>query len=236
MPGTNAWFLEGQIFHDWRAGNSKALWLHGGMGCGKTWLSTIVDEKLRHELNPKNLIANCYFSNAPATTDARAVICSLLSQLGMYRKVHPALHALCDKLKETPSVVTPTTQQLQDTLLKVLEPDGAGGTTFILVDALDEIPYQGNRAGIPKLLNSLASSQYTSLRILMTSRPDGDLLRSFGGSQPGWRVFPIPADKLQADVELYVRAAVEELALEYGINENAQKGLIARLAGPGQTM
>lgn len=239
MPGTNVWFLEGQIFHDWRAGNPRALWLHGGMGCGKTWLSTTVDEKLRHEPNLKNRIATCYFSNAPATTDARAAICSLLSQLGMHGKIHSALHSLYDKLQKTPSVVTPTTQQLQETLLEVLEPDGSKGVTFLLVDALDEIPFQNRhkeRAGIVRLLNTLASSQASTLRILMTSRPHDDLLRSFGCSPAGWRVFPIPAKMIQADVELYVRAAVEELALTCGLNKNSQERLIARMTGPGQTM
>jgi hypothetical protein len=228
-----------RIFRDWRSGKSRALWLHGGMGCGKTWLSTTIGDKLRYEAKPNHRIAICYFSNAPSTTDARSVMCSLLSQLGMGKKIHPALHDLCERLEKTPSVVKPTTQQLQETLLEVLQPIDSEGATFILVDALDEVPFHNRhseRASVAKFLNTLASSQAPTLRVLMTSRPHEDLLRIFGGPQAGWAVFPIPADNIQADVKLYVRAAVKELAMEYGVNENSQERLIARLAGPEQTM
>lgn len=185
MPGTNTWFLEGQIFQDWRAGKPRALWLHGEMGCGKTWLSTAVVEKLRYEAKPKDRIATCYFSNAPATIDTRSVTCSLLSQPGLRAKLHPALHVLHTEIAKRPLVIEPTTQQLQETLLKVLEPDGVEGTTFILVDAVDELAFSAShsqRIGIRKLLNTLTSSQAPGLRMLMTSRPHSDLLISFAGS------------------------------------------------------
>jgi hypothetical protein len=209
------------------------------MGCGKTWLFTTIDDKLRLEAKPKDRIATCHFSNAPASTDARAVICSLLSQLGLREKIHSALRALCDELEHTPLVATPTTQQLREALLKVLEPGGNDGTTFILVDAIDEIPFctcPSQRAKIVTLLNTLAKSRISSLRMLMTSRPHGDLLNSFAGSGPAWKAYPIPDNKIQVDIERYVRAAVEQLAMDCGVNENSQERLIARLAGPKQTM
>jgi hypothetical protein len=59
----------------------------------------------------------------------------------MRGKLHPALHALQAELAKTPSVITPTLDQLQGTLLDVLKPDDTEGETIILVDALDEIPF-----------------------------------------------------------------------------------------------
>jgi hypothetical protein len=233
------WFLEGQIFHDWRAGHPRALWLHGAMGCGKTWLSTTVGEKLRHEPNTKNRFASCYFSNAAATIDTRSVICSLISQLGMRGKVHPALHALREELKKTPSVVKPTTQQLQGTLTKVLDSHDADGETYILIDALDEIPFQtmhDDRAKIARLLNTLASSQSPALRLLMTSRPHGDLVKSFASQRAIWSAHPIPADRIQADIELYVRSKITQIVEGVDISGIDQKRLISRLSGPKQTM
>jgi hypothetical protein len=238
-PGTNEWFFNGQIFHDWRGGNPRALWLHGGMGCGKTWLCTAIDERLRLEANPKDRVATCYFSNSAATTDARSVMCSLLSQLGMGKRIHPALHELHVELAKTPAVAMPTTQQLQETLLKVLEPDGTDAKALILVDALDEIPFstcQSQRVRIAGLLKTLAESQVPTLRMLMTSRPDGDLVNNFGGSRSTWREYPIPKDNIQADVELYVRAVIEQYAEEWKIDKTSQARLIDRLAGPEQTM
>lgn len=209
------------------------------MGCGKTWLSTTIGHTLRREAKPKDRIAICYFSNASATISTQAVMYSLISQLGMREKIHPALHTLSERLKKTQSVDKPSTQQLQATLLEVLQPIDSEGATFILVDALDEVPFHNRhseRASVAKFLNTLASSQAPTPRVLMTSRPHEDLLRIFGDPQAGWAVFPIPADNNQADVKLYVRAAVKELAMEYGVNENSQERLIARLAGPKQTM
>lgn len=226
------------MFRDWLAGDPKALWVHGGMGCGKTWLLTRIDDILRQ--GSKNRVAACYFSNVAAAINARSVICSLLSQLGLREKIHPALHALVEELEKTPSVVTPTTQQLQETLLGVLGPDGlVECETFVLVDALDEIPFQsqhGERAKIAKLLNMLASSQDPSLHLLMTSRAHGDLVNSFGGPQAIWSASPIPADSIQAGIEFYVCSKIAQLAESVYINENDQKRLVTRLAGPGQTM
>jgi hypothetical protein len=157
----------------------------------------------------------------------------------MLEKLHPALHALSRRLEKTPLVVAPTTQQLQETLLEVLEPGGSKGATFILVDALDEVPFHsrsGERAGIVRLLGTLASSQAPYLHILMTSRPHEDLLRSFGGLRSFWIANPIPAANIAADIELYVRSGITEIAGRVKINVNDQKRLIARLAGPEQTM
>jgi len=238
-PGTNEWFLNGQIFHDWRAGRPRTLWLHGAMGCGKTWLCTTIDEKLRLEANAADRVATCYFSNAPSTTNARSVTCSLLSQLGMGKKIHPAIRALQAELETTPLVHAPTSDQLEETLLAVLEPGDNEGETIILVDALDEIPFgtcRSQRASIARLLNSLAKSQAPGLRMLMTSRPHGDLLQSFTISHHVWKAYPIPDDKVQADIELYVRAAVENSAEEWKIDDTSQARLIASLAGKNQTM
>jgi hypothetical protein len=209
------------------------------MGCGKTWLSTTIDQTLRREAKPKDRVATCYFSNAPATTDTRSVICSLLSQLGMRGKLHPALHALQAELAKTPSVITPTLDQLQGTLLDVLKPDDTEGETIILVDALDEIPFStfhNQRARITGLLNVLAKSQVPGLRMLMTSRAHGDLLRSLASSQSVWREYLIPDHEVQADIQRYVRAVVENSAEEWNIDQDSQSRLISRLAGPKQTM
>lgn len=107
------------------------------------------------------------------------------------------------------------------------------------MDALDEIPFgtcHSQRASIAKLLNSLAKSQVPGLRMLMTSRPHGDLLQDFTRPHHVWKAYSIPNDKVQADIKLYVRAAVESFAGEWNIDANSQAKLIARLAGPKQTM
>jgi hypothetical protein len=209
------------------------------MGCGKTWLSTTIDQMLRREAKPKDRVATCYFSNASVTTDTRSVICSLLSQLGMRGKLHPALHALQAELAKTPSVLTPTLDQIQETLLDILKPDDTEGETIILVDALDEIPFStchNQRARITRLLNILAKSQVPGLRMLMTSRPHEDLLKSLASSQSIWREYPISDHEVQADVQRYVHTVVESSAEEWNIDQDSQSRLIARLAGPQQTM
>ena len=164
---------------------------------------------------------------------------SLLSQLGMRHKVHSALHGLCKELEDKPSVVTPTSQQLQDTLTKVLKSHDAEGETYILVDALDEIPFQtmhDERAKIAELLNTLVSSQTPRLHLLMTSRPHDDLIKSFAGPRAIWSARPIPTDNIQADIELYVRSNIGRLAKSLDISANDQRKLIDRLSGPKQTI
>jgi hypothetical protein len=157
----------------------------------------------------------------------------------MRGKLHPALHALQAELAKTPSVITPTLDQLQGTLLDVLKPDDTEGETIILVDALDEIPFStchNQRARITGLLNVLAKSQVPGLRMLMTSRAHGDLLRSLASSQSVWREYLIPDHEVQADIQRYVRAVVENSAEEWNIDQDSQSRLISRLAGPKQTM
>ena len=72
-PGTSAWFLDGSDLHKWTTDDNTAPWMHGDMGCGKTWLCAAIEQKLREDAKQegRNIrLAACYFSNAAATIDA----------------------------------------------------------------------------------------------------------------------------------------------------------------------
>jgi hypothetical protein len=243
-PGTNAWFLE-EDFDKWRAGNPKALLLHGGMGCGKTWLCAKAHQDLCQVLSDaesSSVVAGCYLSNTAATTNVETITRSLLAQLGMRDEIHPSLSTLYNKTKssENMHMLPPTADQFRQAFRCVIQSlRDEGVNIFLLVDALDEIPFgihPKQRTDITDLLNQLASSKFPNLRLLVTCQPQTDLMESLSDQGGTWTKRAFPPDRVQSDIERFVRRTVVESSRAWSLDVVAQEKLIERLAGSQETM
>jgi hypothetical protein len=243
-PGTNGWFLD-EDFEQWRAGNPKALLLYGGMGCGKTWLCAKVHQDLCQVLSDTestSVVAGCYISNTAATTNVETIMRSLLAQLGMRDEIQSSVSALYNKTRSPGNMhmLPPTADQFRQALHCVIQSlRDESVDIFLLVDALDEIPFGAHpkqRTDTTDLLNQLASSEAPNIHLLVTCRPQPDLMESLSDRDGIWSKRGFPPDRVQSDIERFVRNTIVKSPGTRKLGDFDQEKLIRGLAGPQETM
>ena len=171
--GTGAWFLESQTFEKWRSGDDLVMWCPGIPGAGKTFLASIVIEKLRELYRGQNVAVFMLYCNYndPETQSVQPLIASLVKQYIQERSVVDKklgeLHEAHYK-KET----RPTLEDLRDILANAIS---EYDKTFIVLDALDEMPNEKCRSDLLDSLRALHKSN-----LLVTSRPMPLIKQMFG--------------------------------------------------------
>ncbi len=172
--GTGAWFLESKTFDRWRSGDDLVMWCPGIPGAGKTFLASIVIEKLRELYQGQNVAVFMLYCNYndPETHSVQPLIASLLKQhiqrQSVVDKKLGELHEAHYK-KET----RPTLEELKNLLGNAIS---QYDKTFIVLDALDEMPDEQCRSNLVDSLR--AFGQKTNL--LVTSRPMPAIQQLFG--------------------------------------------------------
>ena len=172
--GTGAWFLESDTFEKWRRDDDLVMWCPGIPGAGKTFLTSIVIEKLRELHRGQNVAIFMLYCNYndPETQSVQPLIASLLKQDIQQRSVVDKrlgeLHEAHYK-RET----RPTLEELLDLLDTAIS---NYEKTFIVVDALDEMLDDKCRSDLLDCLRGF--KQKTNL--LVTTRPLPTIKQLFG--------------------------------------------------------
>jgi hypothetical protein len=240
--GTNEWFIEGELFHDWLAGEKQYLFVHGGVGCGKTTLLKSAAKSCRQKIGavinlPAAFVATFFFSS---TTNQRLGLNALLRYLlAQLSPLHSVPDALCEMYRISTKTFPPEPPNDNEELIEVLSkilagssPSGANpaSQTYILLDGLDEIATISECQKVTNFLNTLAALGLQTLHILVTSRS----LELVNPWQPVWEQHAIPAQEVAWDIERYVRRTVSR---ELGhLTVHSQQKIITGLTGPNQTM
>ncbi|KAF4806885.1 Ankyrin-1 [Colletotrichum siamense] len=133
--GTGSWLLEDPIYRDWKATRSAFLWVSGIPGCGKTVLSSTLIEDVRSTYS-SSCLAYFYFDfNDSSKQTLDSLLRSLIQQCSQKNEASKA--CIHDLWKSRPARrdEQPTTQQLYDCLVKILN---QSDETWVIIDALDE--------------------------------------------------------------------------------------------------
>ena len=172
--GTGAWFLESETFDRWKSGDDLVMWCPGIPGAGKTFLASIVIETLRELYRGQNVAVFMLYCNYndPETHTVQPLIASLVKQYIQDRfVVDQSLEELHEAhyKKET----RPTLEELKNLLEAAIS---QYDKTFIVLDALDEMPNEQYRSD---LVNTLRGFKQKS-NLLVTSRPMPAIKQIFG--------------------------------------------------------
>lgn len=133
---TGKWFLQGELFENWKMGAVPFLWLHGNSGCGKTVLSSaIIEDLLQHGVSSSETILYFFFDFRDTKKQSlddmmRSLVSQLYGKSAISRPQLLALFNSCRHGKEQP-----TTELLVQTFFATL---GQPGRVKIVLDALDE--------------------------------------------------------------------------------------------------
>ncbi|KAK5058715.1 hypothetical protein LTR84_010979 [Exophiala bonariae] len=245
--GTGHWFLHSGQFETWRTSDASCLWLHGDVGCGKTILCAAIIEEISTKSTsqsvPDNLIYFYFAFDNVQCQSLSGFLRSMLSQLCPKDGVLPQLAGLFKKY----SPEFPSSRELRLTLIAILrdlcgnshakqetiaQGEGDRGIqelnhTFLVLDALDEIPY-ARREPVLKLLQSLSELQLPRLHILVTSRAERDIESGFVNCSR-WRGLTISRDNVQIDINIYISSQIEASSKLQSQSESIKEAIKKRL-------
>ncbi|KAK3613761.1 hypothetical protein LTR56_027692 [Elasticomyces elasticus] len=182
QPHTGTWLVESAQYQNWKAASIRHLWMYGKAGCGKTILcsTAIVDMKAHCERHPGAGYAIFYFSFSDNKKQRLVhLLGSLVVQLGWKG---PALSIL-QQAYDRPNRTMLGLDELESILITCFQ---SYNEVFLLVDALDESPEDGDvRHEMFECLARL-SQKVHQVKIFATSRELPDIRQSMAslGAEP----------------------------------------------------
>lgn len=198
-PGTNTWVLEGSVFREWLR-HGSFLWLNGGAGFGKSIMTSAIIALLDKELQGGSKSGSltglafhyCQFDDR-ATIDTTNILGSFVRQLAVQCQRFPtAITALYRRS------IGQRRAQMADLLARICSE--CFTQVVIVIDGLDE--HQDRKVLLDILEELVTTSTQSSLRLLVSSRPEHDIAQRFRG-RPELRI--MPGNHVKADVEIYVK-------------------------------
>ena len=202
---TGDWFLETNDYLRWLSKPGFPLWLYGIPGCGKTILSsTIIQETIVHSQSQiQSVVLYFYFDFNDIEKQqhekmVRSLIIQLSSQCVNTSRILESLYSSC-----TNGARQPDYDSLLSTLHQMM---GCLKETYLILDALDEC---GERQGLLKTVEELASWKDANVHLLMTSRKEKDIEDSIEPLLNGQGKICIQSVLVNEDIRTYVRGRLQ---------------------------
>ncbi|CAI6338880.1 unnamed protein product [Periconia digitata] len=190
----------------------RFLWIHGGVGCGKSILcSSIVEKLLNRGGYESTLICYFFFSFRSADRgDLSALLRSLLSQLCDEPTVPGPMVELYMKCHQTFPARLPTLLELKDVTNKVFDKVLQSQKVFLVLDALDEVTWGPQREDVLDFTYELSQNAAKGLQIVVSSRNDTDIRERFASPDTNWKNIPIQYQDVDHDIEKYINNHIEK--------------------------
>ncbi|GAB1315143.1 hypothetical protein MFIFM68171_05353 [Madurella fahalii] len=236
VPGTCEWFVNHDLFRQWRESNSSSmLWVSADPGCGKSVLAKyLVEEKLRTTESR----TTCYFFFKDDFEDqksAKSALCCILHQLFTQREVLFSDEIL-KGFEAHESHLTGSFGDLWNVLVTVSEDKNAGEIVCIL-DAFDECDQERSKLA-EALCDFYRTRNAFNLKFLVTSRPHGTIRRDFQPLDiPGLPVVHLSGEsddemrKIAQEIDIYINARVQDIRAILKLSPGEEKQLLEGLLG-----
>ncbi|KAF4119675.1 Ankyrin repeat [Geosmithia morbida] len=178
QKGTGEWLLTSHEFRAWKKGDQGALFCPGMPGVGKTMLSSIVVDHLRHDFQHHASVAiACVYFNSKRhheQTPTNFLFSVLKQLLQSLPSIPDAVGEFYDRNKgRTPQMSTEATMKLLHSAIAEIP------RVFIIVDALDEVS-ETHTTNMLSALSQLRTD--TGVSVFATSRFIPKIERAFEGA------------------------------------------------------
>ncbi|PVH70896.1 hypothetical protein DL98DRAFT_660943 [Cadophora sp. DSE1049] len=214
QPHSGHWLLQREIFDTWKSSTgTSVLWLHGIPGSGKSVLVSKVIEDLERSSDAREVsYFYCFRSRrAPGHETSRSSNIHSEDRGGCFSWKHVA-----DPLEF---------EEYIELLISLV----SNGTTYIVIDAVDELDDNERPVFFDILSRVLEAPREGNLRIFLASRDDGDVVCELS-SHPN--VY-IQATDNKMDIDRYVRFTIEKHKRRFlrnrGINDDLKNEIISTL-------
>jgi ankyrin repeat domain-containing protein 50 len=174
--GTGKWFLDDDRYQQWEREIGSVLWCPGIPGAGKSFLSTIIVDRLqtlqKTRTDQKVAVLMIYFAFDDANSQSpNLILGSLLKQVLQYYSEVPQ-ELRMDFRKHRNDGTRPS----HDEIVKALENALAQfDRIYIVMDALDELLEEGKRRELVESVSGLNKK----INLLVTSRPIESIRKIF---------------------------------------------------------
>jgi hypothetical protein len=105
---------------------------------------------------------------------------------------------------------SPTLLELQDVTREVLLEVLKTTKLYFIIDALDEVPWGAQREYLLRFMRELPAVASERLRILVSSRNEGDIQDTFCDIDSGWMNIPVGPKDVDKDIEKYINNGMEK--------------------------
>jgi hypothetical protein len=210
MVGTRE-FLLNQLMA-WATNESDTrniYWIHGSPGIGKTSLAHSICEKL-HKVQH---LAGAFFCQRDDAdmSEPRNILPTLITKLA--ETFPPFRSIVADRLRNDPNL---TSKSMKDALLLDLVcnlPRHPRRALVFVIDALDECGDDRSRPVLLRVLNEVAEHA-PWLKIIITSRPEGDIERFFNAlTRPLYSTYDLATDRAAgADLRAFAQTEFDLVA------------------------
>ena len=240
ISGTCEWFLSHPSFISWRESQSSSLLLvTADPGCGKSVLTKyLVDRKGTSLTAMKEPPTVCYFffkDGDPKRMNSANSVCALLHQLIMQ---HPHLykHAREDFQNKNETFLSDF-NAVWNIFLKAAE-DLLDSEVICVLDALDECSATSRDTLIARLEDlyvesSPRTTSKSTLKFLITSRPDFNVIRAFKTSRNSSFEVRLrgeeESEQVSREIDLVIRHKVQEIGFQMDLNASEESDLKVNL-------
>ncbi|KAF7984303.1 hypothetical protein HWV62_15275 [Athelia sp. TMB] len=201
QAGTGSWFLEDKLYSEWKENPKNILCIYGNPGCGKTILCSSIIEEVKVLCESSPLASYAYFFFDSRNSDqgllryeklVRSFLSQAASRCGGLPTVLRDLYYKHGSGRENPCLA-----DLWETLRLIVE---GFDHFYAIIDSLDEC---GDRIELMQMLRSLDKCNEDRLHILLTSRPEPDIVDFLA---PIPRVYPVQMQSslVNSDIGAYL--------------------------------
>ena len=208
---------------------SRIFLLSGAAGTGKSAIAHTIAHRFK---NMHRLGSSFCFVRGRADRGPDKLFSTVARDLADFDEgIRRALHKVV-KGDKALRVTSKVTQQFNNLILKPVEKLTMTGPIVIVVDALDESGDAETRQGLLQELASNTRKLPSNFRILLTSRPEPDIMRSF--QKFDHVMFQSMHDLLlsstEDDIRLYINDHLSRLDVD-DIDEGCRRTLVSRCEG-----
>ncbi|KAG8794017.1 hypothetical protein FRC12_000806 [Ceratobasidium sp. 428] len=218
--------------HDFDS-NQRLLWVYGFAGLGKTSIAASICKRLEEQ----DMLAASFFCKRddPAQRDARCVLNTIVHGLAI--KCSAYKQAVVKAIQADSQICTGYMQRRYTSLVEEpLKSTNQLNTTkglVVVVDALDEIANDEHRSALLNYLRAMCRL-VSWLKIVVTSRPDGDIMDAFGQTNESVSSRNLVDDNATDDIYVLVQRRMATIAASRSQPEwsdDKVRSLAARASG-----
>ncbi|KAG9185957.1 hypothetical protein G6011_02513 [Alternaria panax] len=200
---TGLWLTETDEFIEWMNGSDLHLWLTGIPGAGKTILSSLIIQQCMNQATNERAVAFFYCDyKSSSSQDLIRILSSLASQLSrQHENCFELLKAYDSRLR--PEKQPQRSPEVEELISLLKEMSDVFEDVRLIVDGLDECnEHAGRVADTLRLLGD----GHATISMCLLSRDEVDIREKL--QPPTFKPIEIAAHT--GDIELYVRAEIEE--------------------------
>lgn len=211
LKDSGLWLFQKSEYDNWeKSGTGKFLWLRGIPGSGKTKLVSLVISHLQSTINRDSEYVAYFYcvrnTAEPERGNPEEILRSILRQLSCSDPIFP-IHELVQKayIDIQDQGFGPRKLTLDETSKLIIDVINTYSSVTIVIDALDECNVD-TRSTFLGALKDISKESATPVKILVSSRDDGDTLFLLNDSLQ----VRIGEEDNAVDIERFVHHQVEE--------------------------